>query len=107
MVEIFINSKFVVPQVCISGTLSLIKEGPKTAYEGDLIEYSLETVNTGSTIIEGAEILETLPDIVEFVAATPTQDGTYDPVSGIWTLPNLGVSENDKSAGLHIEVLVK
>ena len=97
----------VVPQPCIGGTISLIKEGPKTAYEGDLIEYTLESVNTGTTIIEGAEILETLPAIVDFVAATPTQGGAYDPVSGIWTLPSLGIGENDKSAGLHIEALVK
>ena len=33
-------------------------------------------MNTGVTIIEGAEILETLPAIVEFVAATPTQGGS-------------------------------
>jgi uncharacterized repeat protein (TIGR01451 family) len=98
---------FVVPQVCTSGTLSLTKEGPETAYEGDLIEYRLETVNTGVTVIEAAEILETLPASVEFVAATPTQGGSYDPVSGIWTLPNLGISENDNTAGLHIEALVK
>lgn len=98
---------FVVPQLCFSGTMSLIKEGPKTAYEGDLIEYILECVNTGVTLIEGAAILETLPANVEFVAATPTQGGSYNPVSGVWTLPNLGISENDKSASLHIQTLVK
>jgi hypothetical protein len=41
----------VVPQPCFGGTISLIKEGPKTAYEGDLIEYTLESVNTGTTIM--------------------------------------------------------
>jgi uncharacterized repeat protein (TIGR01451 family) len=87
--------------------MSLIKEGPKTAYEGALIKYTLESMNTGVTTIEGAEVLETLPAIVEFVAATPTQGGAYDPVTGVWTLPDLGISENDKSAGLQIEALVK
>ena len=35
----------------------LTKEGPKTAYEGDVIEYTLEIENSGMTIIEGAEVL--------------------------------------------------
>jgi uncharacterized repeat protein (TIGR01451 family) len=89
-----------------SDTLTLSKEGPKTAYEGDLIEYSLEILNTGGSAIEGIEVLDALPVEVDFVDATPTPDGMYNPVTGAWTLPALGTGEQDNTAGLTIQALV-
>lgn len=97
----------VVPLVAASDTITLNKEGPETAYEGDLIEYSLEVVNTGVVIIDGVEVLDTLPAEVDFVDAMPTPGGVYNPVSGVWTLPALGTGEDDNAAGLKIQALVE
>jgi len=89
-----------------SATLSLSKDGPETAREGDLIEYSLEVINEGAASVAGTEVLDTLPAEVQFVQATPTPGGTYNSINGIWTLPTLGTGANDKTAGLQIQVLV-
>jgi len=86
--------------------LSLSKDGPKTAREGDLIEYSLEVINEGAASVAGIEVLDTLPAEVQFVQATPTPGGTYNSINGVWTLPTLGTGANDKTAGLQIQVLV-
>lgn len=89
-----------------STTLSLAKDGPKTAREGDLIEYSLEVVNEGAASVAGIEVLDTLPVEVQFVQATPTPGGAYNSITGVWTLPMLGTDANDKTAGLQIQALV-
>ena len=86
-----------------SATLSLSKDGPETAREGDLIEYSLEVVNEGAASVAGIEVLDTLPAEVQFVQATPTPGGTYNSTNGVWTLPTLGTDANDKTAGLQIQ----
>jgi len=88
-----------------SATLSLSKEGPETAREGDLIEYSLEVINEGAASVAGIEVLDTLPAEVQFVQATPTPGGIYNSTNGIWTLPTLGTDANDKTAGLQIQAL--
>ena len=97
----------VVPFEAVGDTLTLGKEGPKTAYEGDLIEYSLGVLNTGVSPIEGMEVLDALPVEVDFVDATSTPDAVYDPVSGTWTLPTLGSGEHENAAGLTIQALVR
>lgn len=97
---------FVTQMAYSATTLTLSMEGPKTAYEGDLIVYSLAVENTGTTIIEGGEVLDKLPTTLEFVDAIPTPEGIYDPASGIWTLPTLGTDKNSKTAGLRIHALV-
>ncbi len=89
-----------------SATLNLAKDGPKTAREGDLIEYSIEVVNEGAASVAGVEVLDTLPAEVQFVQAMPTPGGTYNSINGVWTLPTLGTSANDKTAGLQIQALV-
>ena len=97
-----------VTQIAYSATtLTLSMEGPKTAYEGDLIEYSLVVENTGTTSIEGGEVLDKLPATLEFADAIPTPGGIYDLASGIWTLPSLGAGEIGKTAGLLIQAIVQ
>lgn len=97
-----------VTQIAYSATtLTLSMEGPKTAHEGDLLEYSLVVENIGTTIIEGGEVLDKLPTTLEFVDAIPMPEGIYDPASGIWTLPTLGTEENSKTAGLRIHAMVE
>lgn len=93
-------------QLATSDTLILNKKGVKTAYESDLIEYFLEVVNTGATVIDGVEVLDTLPSEVDFVDAIPTPGGVYNPFSGVWTLPALGTGEDDKASGLMIRAQV-
>ena len=90
-----------------SENLTLTKNGPKTAREGDLIEYRLEIVNEGSVRIDGIEVLDTLPVTVEFLQSVSTPSGLYDSVTGIWTLTRLGTSEVDRSAELRLQALVR
>ena len=90
-----------------SDTLTLRKEGPKAAYEGDLIEYALVILNTGGSAIVGIEVLDALPVEVDYVDATSTLDGMYNPVTKAWKLPALGSGEQDNTAGLKIQALVK
>ena len=102
----FLMVSLAFPLASLAATLSLTKDGPKTAREGDLIEYSLEVVNEGTAGVAGIEVLDTLPIEVQFVQAMPTLGGTYNSMTGIWTLPTLGTDANNKSAGLQIQVLV-
>jgi uncharacterized repeat protein (TIGR01451 family) len=94
------------PFASSGATLSLTKDGPKTAREGDLVEFSLEVVNEGTTSVAGIAVLDTLPAEVQFVQAMPTPDGTYNSITGVWTLPTLGTGANDKTAGLQLQALV-
>jgi uncharacterized repeat protein (TIGR01451 family) len=89
-----------------TATVTLTKDGPLTAHEGSLIIYRLEVVNDGMTGVAGLEVHDALPAEVTFVQATPTPGGSYDPVSGIWTLPALGTLPADRIAGLEIQALV-
>ena len=94
------------PLSSVGATLNLSKDGPRTAREGDLIEYSLEVVNEGTVNVAGVSVLDTLPAEVQFVQATPTPGGTYNSITGVWTLPTLGTNAGDRSAGLQIQALV-
>jgi uncharacterized repeat protein (TIGR01451 family) len=93
---------FGLPLAAVSETLILTKNGPKTAREGDLIEYRLEVVNQGSVNVEGAQVLDTFPATVDFVQALSTPSGLYEPVTGIWALPSLGTGEDDRAAQLRL-----
>ena len=98
---------FGVALAAVSETLTLTKNGPKTAREGDLIEYRLEVVNQGSVNLAGAEVLDNLPVAVDFVQAVSTPGGLYEPATGIWTLPSLGTVEEERAAELRLEALVR
>ena len=93
-------------RLAASDTLILNKEGVKTAFEGDLIEYNLEVVNAGAVSIDGVEVLDVLPAEVGFVDAIPTPGGVYNPLSGVWSLPTLGTGVGDKTAELIIRAQV-
>ena len=56
--------------------------------------------------VAGIQVLDTLPSEVQFVQATPTPGGTYNSMTGVWTLPTLGTGAGDKTAGLQIQALV-
>ena len=97
----------VMPAATVGETLSLTKSGPNTAREGDLIEYRLEVVNQGMTSVTGVQLLDTLPDAVEFVQAVSIPGGIFDPATGIWTLPPLGTGAEDSAAELRLQALVR
>jgi uncharacterized repeat protein (TIGR01451 family) len=92
--------------VASAATVTLTKDGPNTAREGDLVEFRLEVVNDGTANVAGIEVLDMLPAELAFVQATPTPGGTYDSISGVWRLPLLGTDVIDKTAGLRLEVMV-
>jgi uncharacterized repeat protein (TIGR01451 family) len=87
-------------------TLTLTKNGPKTAREGDVIEYLLEVVNEGTVNLDGVVVFDALPAQVEFIEAESTPSGLYEPATGLWTLPSLGIGEDDRVASLQLQALV-
>jgi uncharacterized repeat protein (TIGR01451 family) len=97
----------VIPVVAVAETLTLSKDGPGTAREGDLIEYRLEVVNAGTTGVAGVQVLDTLPAAVQFVQAVSMPGGMFDPATGLWTLPTLGTGADDSAAELRLQVLVR
>ncbi len=96
-----------IPTLADGDTLTLTKDGPSTAREGDLIEYRLEVVNPGTAGVAGVQVRDTLPDAVEFVQAVSTPGGTFDPATGLWTLPPLGTNADDSAAELQLQALVR
>jgi uncharacterized repeat protein (TIGR01451 family) len=58
--------------------------------EGDGIVYTIVATNNGPDAAENVEITDALPSGVTFVSAVPAQ-GTYDSVSGVWTVGTLNV----------------
>lgn len=97
----------VMPALAVAETLTLTKDGPSTAREGDLIEYRLEVVNAGTASVAGVQVLDTLPAAVEFVQAVSTPGGLFDPANGLWTLPPLGTGADDSAAELWLQALVR
>jgi len=95
------------PAVAEGETLSLTKSGPSTAREGDLITYRLKVVNQGTVNVSGIQLLDMLPDAVEFEQAESTPGGAFDPATGIWALPPLGTGAEDSAAALQLQVLVR
>ena len=106
-IVIFTMLFIVAPPVSAGETITLRVRGDKTAHEGSQVEYYLEIENTGTTPVEGIEVLNMLPDMVDLVEAIPAAGGAYDPVSGIWSLPALGTMDDNRSAGLKILALVR
>ena len=97
----------VIPLEAIADTITLTKNGPLTAREGDLIEYRLNVVNESNTDIDNVRVLDSLPTEVDFVEAMSTLGGIFEPSTGIWEIPTLGTSEANKTAELQLRVLIK
>jgi uncharacterized repeat protein (TIGR01451 family) len=106
VINAFLAFLLVLPLTATGAELSLGMEGPKLVREGDLIEYQLTLVNEGSVAIDNIEVLDRLPAGTDFVDATPLPFGTYDSLTGIWTIPTLGTSEKDRTASLALQGLV-
>lgn len=96
-----------IPFEAIADTITLTKNGPLTAREGDLIEYRLNVVNESNTDIDNVRVLDTLPTEVDFVEAMSTHGGLFEPSTGTWEIPILGASEANNTAELQLRVLIK
>ena len=83
------------PLTATSAELSLSMEGPGIVREGELIEYQVMLVNEGTAALDEIEVLDKLPNDTDFVDATALPFGTYDSLTGIWTIPSLGTVEKD------------
>lgn len=71
-----------IPFEAIADTITLTKNGPLTAREGDLIEYRLNVVNESNMDIDNVRVLDTLPTEVDFVEAMSTHGGLFEPSTG-------------------------
>ena len=82
--------------------LSLVKtvdnESPKV---GEQVTFTLTINNAGPSTATGVEVTDQLPDGYAYIS--DTGNGTYDAVSGIWTVGSL---EKDESQSLEIVVEV-
>ncbi len=70
---------------------------------GDTITFTIDAANLGASTNTGVEIAALLPPGLEFVNATPSF-GSYDPTTGIWTIP--GGAPAGASASLTIQAEV-
>ena len=106
VIHAFLTFLLVFPLATTGAELGLSMDGPKVVREGDLIEYRVMLLNEGSAAIDGVKVLDKLPAGTDFVDAKPLPNGAFDPLTGIWTVPSLGTSEENRTASLTLQVLV-
>ena len=58
---------------------------------GGTAHFAVTVRNLGPSPASGVTLLDTLPDNLSFVPGGSGGDGTYDPVSGVWTVGGLAV----------------
>ncbi len=58
---------------------------------GDTITYTVTLSNDGPDVATNVQVTDPLPAGVTFVSATPS-DGTYDSISGLWTVGSVATS---------------
>jgi uncharacterized repeat protein (TIGR01451 family)/fimbrial isopeptide formation D2 family protein len=56
---------------------------------GDTISFTVTLENLGVDTATGVTVVDSLPDGLSFVAATPEAGTSYDPTTGIWTVGTL------------------
>ncbi|HXI11176.1 MAG TPA: hypothetical protein VNM92_00825 [Thermoanaerobaculia bacterium] len=74
----------------------------RTPSLGMKITYTITLSNAGPNPATNVRVFDMLPVGLQFVSAT-TQTGAYDPATGLWTIPTVGVGT---SVRLVIEVIV-
>lgn len=98
------NHSFDVGYAASKIDLSLVKTADKTSSRrGDTVVYTLTVSNSGPDEATGVTVNDDLPSDLVHVSNTPSS-GTYDPVSGIWTVGSIPAGGN---ATLTITVKVK
>lgn len=56
--------------------------------KGQVVEYTVVLTNAGPDAATNAHIRQALPEGMEYVS-TEAEGATYDPATGVWTVPNL------------------
>ena len=69
-----------------SVNVTISKNGPTTANQGNNITYTITYKNVGTYKATGVVITETYPSEVEFISATPAPD---EGTNNQWTIGNL------------------
>lgn len=90
------NVTVTAPASCSNVTrpdLNLLKRADKTqALAGDTVTFTLELTNQGTADATGIQVEDNLPTGLTHTGNNP-QQGTYDPVSGIWDVGNLAAGQ--------------
>ncbi len=63
------------------------------AFEGSEVDFNVTILNGGPNDATAVEVTQLVPTGLTLVSATPSQ-GTYDQVSGLWTVGNLNNADN-------------
>ena len=58
----------------------------------DLVKWTIIVKNNGPNDATGVIVNDLLPNALEYISSNPSK-GSYNPVSGIWNISNLGVGE--------------
>lgn len=63
---------------------------------GQTVTFTISVRNDGPETTLGVDVLARLPAGYEFVGAETTGEGSYDPVSGIWSAGGIGLGATDR-----------
>ncbi|WP_031446155.1 T9SS C-terminal target domain-containing protein [Arenibacter algicola] len=66
---------------------------PQEGYIGDEVVFTVRVINHGPYVASHLGITEELPAGYDYVSSE-TDNGTYDPTKGIWTMDTLGIEES-------------
>ena len=66
---------------------------PQEGYIGDEVVFTVRVINHGPYVASHLGITEELPAGYDYVSSE-TDNGTYDPTMGIWTMDTLGIEES-------------
>jgi len=72
---------------------------------GDVVTYTVTVTNNGPSAATNVTVTDQLPAGLDFVSATPSQ-GTYDGITGLWTIGNLDASGPGATVTLTIQATV-
>jgi uncharacterized repeat protein (TIGR01451 family)/fimbrial isopeptide formation D2 family protein/LPXTG-motif cell wall-anchored protein len=59
---------------------------------GQVVQYSVTVTNTGPDAATGVTVLDKLPAALIYKSVVSTSTGSYDPVTGLWTIGPLAVN---------------
>jgi len=84
-----------------SADLLLEKSAPVSGTAGESLTYTLTVTNSGPSDAQGVSVTDPIPTGTEYV--TDTSAGTYDPVTGIWSI---GTLNSGSSTAIDITVKI-
>ena len=101
---LFLSMLWAFPMASQYADLSLVLSVDDNLVDiGQTVTFTIVVTNDGPSMARGVLVMDKLPSGYQFVSADPAM-GTYNHVSGIWTIGNLG---NGVSAVLTISAMVE